>query len=686
MARPGTALACALLALSAAAPAAGQAGTPARPAQSAQPKLAQDTQRAPAETPAAPESSVLDGYLKLLAQKKLAPPPARGVDELAAIAEAAQNDLLAGRKAEATAKLLDAVEGPRFAEFREFPEYRTASLMLAGLLLEQHALKSAQRCIDPILAGGPELEAFGPAYRRAVDIALASGDFDGAIHHLQQLTRQALPEDASNELRYLQGLAAYERQDFARARPPLSAITPRSRFYASAQYLLGAMAAKQKNYKEAEARFCRIATAGKDDSFSFYVDGRFFPVRDLAQLGLGRVAHETARSDDAFYYYFQVPSDSNRVSEALFEAAWATYEGGDHDAALDSLDQLDARYPRSAFAAEAGVLRGYVHLSRCEFAEAEQHLVGFERKFSVVLREIDASLESPARRARIYRDLVAREESIERMQQSAEQGEPTPDSLLLALVAADPEFYRLHAQIRALDAELSRSGHVPDELSALAARVQGKDAPAPRLPERDEQSERDAVEALHQELVRAERAIDAFSEELGQLRSAGGDKRELAALYDLKKKLDRRVDDIAQRLRTLLAHGDDAGAPPSAGELSARFSEDRGYVQAMRQRALKLRAELEAKASEAGEHALRGLRERLAKELRRARIGRIDAVMGSKRQVELQVESLAAGRFPPELVDPLRMQSLLRDDEEYWPFEGEDWPDEFVERYAEEGP
>ena len=60
--------------------------------------------------------------------------------------------------------------------------------------------------------------------------------------------------------------------------------------------------------------------------------------------------------------------------------------------------------------------------------------------------------------------------------------------------------------------------------------------------------------------------------------------------------------------------------------------------------------------------------------------------MGSKRQVELQIESLAAGRFPAELVDPLRMQSLLRDDEEYWPFEGEDWPDEFEERYSEEQP
>ena len=61
---------------------------------------------------------------------------------------------------------------------------------------------------------------------------------------------------------------------------------------------------------------------------------------------------------------------------------------------------------------------------------------------------------------------------------------------------------------------------------------------------------------------------------------------------------------------------------------------------------------------------------------RRARIGRIDAVMGSKRRIEIQIESLAAGRFPPELMDPLHIQGLLRDDEEYWPFEGELWQDE----------
>lgn len=643
----------------------------------------------PAATPATvgakpvEAASILDGYLKQLEQQQLLPPPAQSVDELSLVLDQAQRALLDGRMAEASGLLLGALEGPRFRAFHDFAPYHTAALTLSGLLLEQHALKSAQRTVDSLLMQGPEIEAFGPAYRRAIDIALVRGDLAASAQHLSQLVPTALPEDAQNELHYLKALAAHDRDDFKTATPELLAISKRSRFFANAQYLLGAIAAKDKNFKEAEARFCSIAGAGKDDAFSFYVDGRFFPVRDLAQLGLGRVAHETGRGDDAFYYYFQVPNDSSRVSEALFEAAWASYEGNDHDAALDSLDQLDARFPRSPYAAEAGVLRGYVHLSRCEFGEAEKHLVTFERTFASVLREIGASLQSPSRKQTIYRDLVAREQSIALLVQQA-KGEPSPDSVLLALVAADPEFYKLHAQIRALDAELSSTGHVPDELYALSARVKSKDAPAPRLS--DDDSSRDAIAALTKDLTTAKAAIDAFSGELAQLSRAGAEKGELTALYNVRKSLDRRVDELSSRLRALLAKTGDLGPPPSASELSARLLEDKAYVERARTRALRVRAELENRANQAGEAALVSLRDRLAKELRRARIGRIDAVMGSKRQVELQVESLAAGRFPPELVDPLRMQSLLRDDEEYWPFEGEDWPDEFVERYAEEEP
>ncbi len=649
---------------------------------------ARDSPTAPAK--AADSASVLDAYMVALEKKRLAPKPADGIEELKPLLEEAQRAVLDGKKDEATALLIEIVDGPRFRDFEGLTPFHTAELMLASALTERYALKSAQRVVDRMLTRGPGMAAFEPAYRRAVDIALARGDFAESAAHLATFQRDKLPEDSVNELAYLEGRAAHERGALPEAIQKLSKVTKKSRFYVSAQYLLGAIAAKTRQFKEAEAHFCAIAEAGKDNSYSFFIDGRFFPVRDLAHLGLGRVAHETGRASDAFYYYFQVPSDSDRLAEAMFEAAWATYEGGDHEAALDSLDQLEARFPRSAHAAEASVLRGYVHLSRCEFAEAERRLTKFERDFTPVLRQIEAALESPSRKSGLYADLVLRAHSLARLRAADQSGEPTPDSLLLSLVLADPDFYRLHAELRALDAELGRSGNVPRELFALSNRLTQGDAPAPRKADAgsvDSVAAADGVAAAEAELTRVKAAIDALGREVTALSRAGtdnADKVSLAALRKTQRSLDQRVADIERKLRDAVRDGQLEATKPSATDLQALLRSDQAYVAALRSQAHRVRVELSDAADRAGERALVDLRERLAAELRRARIGRIDAVMGSKRQVEIQIESLSVGRCPPELADALRMQSLLRDDEEYWPFEGEDWPDEFLERYGDE--
>jgi hypothetical protein len=52
-------------------------------------------------------------------------------------------------------------------------------------------------------------------------------------------------------------------------------------------------------------------------------------------------------------------------------------------------------------------------------------------------------------------------------------------------------------------------------------------------------------------------------------------------------------------------------------------------------------------------------------------------VVGSKRNLEKQIEDLAAGRFPPEMYGRLHIEGLIGDDEEYWPPEPEIWLDEY---------
>jgi hypothetical protein len=68
---------------------------------------------------------------------------------------------------------------------------------------------------------------------------------------------------------------------------------------------------------------------------------------------------------------------------------------------------------------------------------------------------------------------------------------------------------------------------------------------------------------------------------------------------------------------------------------------------------------------------------RLRELLRRARLTHIDAVIGKKKKLEIEIANLRQGRFPADLFATLQLEGLMGDDEEYWPFEGEYWSDEY---------
>ncbi len=661
---------------------------------------AQEPAAAPAAEVPTSGDPILARYLEALAARRLLAAESGSVDELRAAVRAGEDLFFAGRYDESALVLYEVVESPRFADFAESDERKGAELMLASALAELGALRTASRYLLRVLARGPEEPLFGPAYRRYVDVALQSADVEAATNALAALGEDGLPEDAANELRYLRARARYDAGDLEQADALFAQITRRSRFHTNALYLRGVIAARRGELDQAEAQFCRIVRTPDRERFSFFIDERYFEVKDLAYLGLGRVAHEGRRPDDAFYYYFQVPNDAEHVAEALFEAAYAMYEGNDVETAVDLLDQLDSRFPRSAFAHEASLLRGYVHLSRCEFDLADQHFRRFLRRFEPVVAEIDRILESPALQASLHERLLSaeeREESAERARvASAESGETLASAeppaegaeaasavgedtidLLLALLRVEPMFYRLHSDIRVLDAEAARAGRLSVDLGALAARLRGEDAP--QAAAEVEQYESD-VALLERDIARARDLLASLDEQLGALRRANAPRDEVRALRTSIREHGTRLAALDRELARLRASGADAAVDDApAGDVEAMLAADARRAQRLPRRVAQVRARLEASANQAAVVSLRVLRDTLAGYVRRARIGQIDAVMGSKRTLEIQIESLAAGRFPPELMDPLRVQGLLREDEEYWPFEGEHWSDEFEE-------
>jgi outer membrane protein assembly factor BamD (BamD/ComL family)/predicted nucleic acid-binding Zn-ribbon protein len=627
-------------------------------------------------------------YLEALAERRLLAEETGSSERLRELLGRAEKHYFNEHYDRAALLLFEVVESPRFSDFVGLKEFRGAELMLARALRELGALRTASRYLLRILERGPDGPYFGPAMRAYADVALEDGELGEALERLDGLGLEfeAMPPDSQNEVRYLRGRADYDAGKLRKAEEHFAAITRKSRFYANAQYLRGVADASRRRLDRAEEHFCAVADQGKDDQYSFYVDERYFEIKDLAWLALGRVAHEQGRGDDAFYYYFQVPQDSERVAEALFESAYAMYEGREHLTALDLLDQLRAKFPASPFVHEAKLLRGYIHLARCEFQKANTLFKNFQDRFRPVVERIDRVLGSPARQERFYQSLREHTRNRDERSRDGEKGDDPrqppngTEELLLALLQVDPTFYAIHSDIQTLDAESARAGRLAAELGAVRARIEGSGGPRAAS---ERESYPDQVDQLRRDIEAARAVLSGLTEQLDTIRdkATGGEAgRKVQALEKRMRELSSRIDALEQKLRDKVEETAQSSGPDvedDGDRLGTLLERDLAHVRRLPARVASVRAGLVDKANAAALDALRELRKRLGNELRRARIGRIDAVMGSKRRVEIQIESLAAGRFPPELRDPLEVQGLLRSDEEYWPFEGEYWKDEF---------
>ena len=502
----------------------------------------------------------------------------------------------AGRFEQAMLVLFEVAESPQFSDFQALDEFSGSDLILASSLAELGSLRSAARYLERILRRGVSNPYFAPAYRRFVDVILESGELTLGTQILESLGEDVLPSDAENELRYLHARKEYDRENLDVADRLFEMITRRSRFFANAQYFRGVIAARKGDLQHAEERFCSIATTDDQTQYTFYVDERYFQIKDLAWLGLGRVAHEGRRSDDAFYYYFHVPNDSERVAEALFESAFAMYEGEQHDTAVDLLDQLEVRFPSSPFVDEAMLLRGYVHLARCEFEEANELFLAFQRRFFPLLTRIERMLESPIRRRNLYRELLEDERHT------------TTQTLLVSLLRVDPLFFSLHSRVQTLDAEAARSGRLLDDLRGLSIRLGGQERP--RTTEERQRID-DEIDELRVELEFTRESLFGLVKQLDELREAGASRNDLRSLETEIRQFTVRIDELGGRLREQIAaqSRDISLSHASRPEVESLLQRDAQMARQRPRRIVQLRQRLVRQANRQAFESLRNLRD-----------------------------------------------------------------------------
>jgi hypothetical protein len=651
----------------------------------AQPAQDETAGNAPATSasPATLDSALAD-YFRALQSDKLLDVQSGTLTTLRRDLEAAEAMLRGGAALEAAVALFAIVESPRYSAFADFVEMQNAEYDLAIALIRNGSYGAALTTIERILRRGPTTSYWGPAHRRAVDLALETRDHAGVLARLAGIaTKEPIPAAAAGERAYLRGRIAYDAGRFEVAATELAAVTKKSRMYSSALYLRGVMQARKGQWRGAAASMCEIAATADDDRFSFVVDDRYFTIKDLARLGLGRLAHEQGEFDDAYYHYFQIPEDSSYLSEALFEAAWSMYQKRELSTARDLAAEMLRTFPTAPMWPEASLLAGYVELADCKFEASQAWYDKLAAKLEPIVAEIDRIRGDSAARKRLISSALTRW----REQKNLAIGEPAtqgtqvasnPSEEVVALLRIDPSFVRLADAVSGAQRLGAESARVTQLWQGLTRQVQSARVGKVTLGSTSEEDALTDAASVAQDYADLAEAAERARDELARARGAGLIGRQEAAAED------QRLAELAAKIRTrrsdARAAADVAAAALPAGvTIALRPLLERDVGQA--RRLDRAAAELLEKLLASSDQLALAMVERLYKDTRRvldkARLGKVDAVIGQKRKLDIEVQDLASGRFPAELIGRLWNAGQIGDDEEVWPLEGEYWADEY---------
>jgi hypothetical protein len=575
-------------------------------------------------------------------------------------------DLLrVGRTDEAVSRLTDLVENPRFEPYVDSEDGKAAAFLLGDALARAGAYEPARAYLRRLVSVPGAWEGRSSTARRAVqrlaEIAMESDDYVGALDDLKGIPATA-PEETRGEVAYITGRSREASADPDGALTAYATVTPRSRFWAQATYLQGLILVEKGRFKEGENLFCKVADPNRQSKTTpVFADAKFFVVRDLARLALGRVAHEQSRFDDARYYYYLVPKDSDRLAEALYESATTRYEKKDYQDARDLLDELNSIQSHHRYEDEAWVLDAYIDLAQCKFESADKKLLAFVARYE--------SVRDAARRVaeddRAMQGLLAAAQSGSDAAGAAVGSSVSADAMraIAALVRLDPAYNAIARRTAVLEREASGLKFSLGELGDIQKGLATNGGVRAAIDD-DEDPRAHASEA------RA--AIDGLRHAIDDLEGARAPKERLAPLREELAALEQRATTTNQ---AFLLASSISGAGQDLPELlhadSAKATELAASADAAR-------AELRKMEVALARDALHRVDLRLSRLLRRARLARIESVLGRKRALEVEIEAINDGVLPSSAIDSLDAARFLQDNEEYWPFEGDDWPDEFV--------
>ncbi len=641
---------------------------------------AQEASEAPAFTGDEKASPTVGDYFEELQKSGNLDIESGSRDTLIAELRRAESLLRSGAYEDAAVALYAIVESPRYEGLEDFVEFQNSQYYLGVALSRSGAYDAALTYLLKTMSSGPSTLYFAPAHRKAVDIALLTKQPKSVLRQLESLKlNEPVPPGVSGERAYLRARAAYEEGNFSAAEAELVKISRKSRLYSSALYLRGVIRTRKGEFADAAEAFCEISDTPDDGKYTFVVDERYFRIKDLARLGLARIAHETDNYDNAYYHYFQIPEDSDKLGDALFEAAWSMYQKRELPTSRDLVNDFIRQFPNSPLIPEARLLAGYVELADCEFTDAQNYYDDLVKDLAPIVKEIESIRENPRKRSQLFDKALKRwrAEKAEPDEQLTEKLASKSDRVL-ALLRFNEGFVRVHEAVSGLRRASGGAPHVVQTWQGL-----GKQLGRVKVRSNSEEQSFEQAEALEgQALVGdLQRLRDQVEKARANLRRAKRDgeiegadaEEETQRLAQIDSEIDV-LESRAVAAAEAVAIADEEATPDG---LKPLVRSDLAQSKELESAAKELLLRLENTADTMAKNALEGLYIETKRVLDKAKLGKIDAVIGQKRRLEIEVQDLSSGRFPAELHGQLWEQGLIGDDEEFWPFEGEYWKDEY---------
>jgi|GEM_PF-3048901 len=288
----------------------------------------------------------------------------------------------------------------RIPEFKSNRDYWQVVFYLAESLYKLGNRNSAAQYFGSIVdANVPALAQ--PALGYLLDIATATKNFQLLNRYYRVL--DAIPGvQRAPALVYAYGKALYFQGALDDAIAELSRVPAGDPFYARAMYYVGVARSRQNDFANALTAFRATADAtragGSEEDRA---------VRDLANLGLGRLLEETGQYLDAVNAYQEIPRYSPHYETSLYEMTWAYVKMTNFDRALRTLDTLILVVEDDNLRIQANILRGRLSIFLKRFDEADDAYQSVVEQFTPLKNELLAFMEDRQNVANFFKWLMA---------------------------------------------------------------------------------------------------------------------------------------------------------------------------------------------------------------------------------------------------------------------------------------